>query len=133
MYYQAFQRAKHLSIPQPAPPHAHLAFALELAILVLAAQLLVGLARTEEWHRLVQVARRDGWDLDKAFQSAHVLLSHDAPHPERGTPLSESSENKRLIAPLFGFAYHAEKRRYVALTGGTGPAPSREEGGDANA
>ena len=101
---------------EQAPPHTLLAFALELAILVIAAQLLVGLARAEEWQHLVQVALRDGWDLEKAFQSAQVLLAHAALHPERCSPLTQSSENKRLIAPLYGFAYHPEKRRYLANT-----------------
>ena len=59
IYYLTFQRAKHLPTPEHAPPHALLAFALELAILVMAAQLLVGLARTEEWQHLVHVAQRD--------------------------------------------------------------------------
>lgn len=64
----------------------------------------------------MQVALRDGWDLEKAFHSAQMLLAHAALHPERCSPLAQSCENKRLIAPLYGFAYHPEIRRYLAQT-----------------
>jgi len=104
-----------------------------LAILVMAAQLPVGLARTEEWQHLVHVVQRDRWNLDKSFQSAQLLLTHAIRHPECASPFTQSSENKRLIAPLFGYSYHPEQRRYVACAAGTGTTASVREGNDANA